>query len=269
MAESFAQDVLIHGGQSMNIQTLTKKAAPVLMMALAIGLTGCGKGFSAASNLSNINGGSSVNDGSGAGTGGSTPADTAFKNYPTDVMVNGGAEDQREVVEIDKVNKLLIVHLPISGNPFLSGMELNVPLKEIPGATLAVGPNADGSKTEVTLTIPLEHVLRGIDILPTTRLPNGDPIPAVPDGELPSLAVQLSRLGNVNATVYLAPTVVGVFVNSPISLPLQLTFPLKNKARTKTWGFFSTVPAKGNYQGGFFISVKLPDDLARIIDDVL
>ena len=257
----------------MNIQTLTKKTNLALLLTLttlSLGLAGCGQGFTASNSSSLGNGALSPQPdyGGGSGNNGGSSADAAFKNYSTDGKVNGGAEDDRSVLEIDKVNKLLIVHLPISANPFLDGLQLTSPISEIPGAILIVGPNAAG-KTEVTLKVPLSYVLRGVDILPSTKLPNGDDLPAVADGELPSVAVQLSKLGNINATVYLAPSVVGLYVNSPINPYLQLTFPIRNKAKTKTWGYFSTVPAKGNFQGGFFISIALPDDLARLIDDVL
>lgn len=257
------------------IKKLSKPTAPALLLSLgavlSIGLTGCGQGFSASDAVGLTNGaqsGSNSNGGTSGGNGGST-ADAAFKNYSTDGKVNGGAEDDRSVLEIDKVNKLLIVHLPITANPFLDGLQMTTPISEIPGAVLVVGPNASGTKTEVTLKVPLSYVLHGVDILPSTRLPNGDALPAVADGELPSVALQLSKLGNINATVYLAPSVVGLYVNSPVNPLIQLTFPIRNKAKTRTWGYFSTVPAKGNFQGGFFISIALPDDLARLIDDVL
>ena len=256
----------------MNIHSFFKKGSPLLIASLILGLSGCGQGFSAAGSHSLANGSSSVGGGTSDGgynPGSGSSASEAFKSYPSDARINGGAEDDRSVVEIDKDAKMLIVHLPISANPFLDGAMMTVPINEIPGASVIVGPNADGSKTEVSVRVPLSYVLNGVNILPSTRLPNGDPLPAIADGELPSVAVQLSKLGNVNATVYLAPSVVGLYVNSPVDPFFQLTFPIRNKSKTKTWGYFSTVPKKGNYQGGFFISAKLPDDLARIIDDIL
>ncbi|MEK7356360.1 MAG: hypothetical protein AAB250_07915, partial [Bdellovibrionota bacterium] len=91
----------------------------------------------------------------------------------------------------------------------------------------------------------------------------------VPDGELPSTAVQLTRT-NTKATIYLAPSMVGVFVNSSFNPYIDLTLPIRNEARTKTWGYFSTISEKnGAGSGGFFIAIKLPDDIARILEDIL
>ncbi|RYZ76882.1 MAG: hypothetical protein EOP05_03655, partial [Proteobacteria bacterium] len=106
----------------MNIQTLTKKTNLALLLTLttlSMGLTGCGQGFTASNSSSLGNGALSPqpDHGGGSGNNGGSSADAAFKNYSTDGKVNGGAEDDRSVLEIDKVNKLLIVHLPISANP--------------------------------------------------------------------------------------------------------------------------------------------------------
>lgn len=262
----------------MNNQTLLKKGSTLLaaslVLAMGVGFSGCGQGFSAQGLQSAANGSSGIGDNIGGGSNGGSgnsgsSSQEAFKSYSTEGRVAGGQEDDREVFDIDKENKMLIVHLPISANPFLDGMQLTVTIKEIPGAELIVGPNAAGTKTQVTIKVPLSHVLNGVDFIPPSKLPNGDNLPAIADGELPSVAVNLSKLGNINASIYLAPSVVGLYVNSPVNPYLQLTFPIRNKAKTKIWGYFSTVPAKGNYQGGFFISVTLPDDLARIIDDIL
>ncbi|MES2854831.1 MAG: hypothetical protein V4692_03155, partial [Bdellovibrionota bacterium] len=132
----------------------------------------------------------------------------------------------------------------------------------------SVEKQADGSSA-LALRIPLEKYLHGIEFLPAKRLPNGDPLPAIPDGELPSLAVKISRWADIKATIYLAPQVVGIYVNSPIDPRISITLPIRNAARTRTWGYLSSVPKKGDFDGGFFLSFAMPDAIARMIDDLL
>ena len=236
------------------------KLSGLLILTLVGLTTGCGRGFSAAGTGSN-----SLSSIGGA----STPADQAFKAMSVDGTVSGGSDTKTQVIEIDKPNKMLIVRMPVPLGSILSGVTTVVPIDEIPGATVGVENGVGGYA--IVMRVPLSHFLKGINILPSTRLPNGDPLPAIPDGELPSVAVQLSKLGSVDIkpTIYLAPSVIAIYVESPVNPYIGLTLPIRNSAHTRTWGYFSTVPVKGSYNGGFFMSLAMPDDLARIIDDVL
>lgn len=227
-------------------------------------MTGCGQGFSAAGTA-----GSNSSSSVGGGSNSSPAADQAFKAMQVDGTVTGGNDTSTQTIEIDKTNKMLIARMPVPLGSILSGVAAVVPIKEIPGATLGVENGAGGSA--IVLRIPLAALLKGVDILPSTRLPNGDPLPAIPDGELPSVAVQLSKIAGltIKPTIYLAPSVIALYLESPFDPYLALTLPIQNSSKTRTWGYLSSVPVKGAYKGGFFMSLKLPDDLARIIDDVL
>lgn len=226
-------------------------------------LTACGPSFEAVQNLTS-NGGGNGNNSSGGGT---TTPNEEFQNMKVDGTVSGGSYGENEVIAIDKVKKELIVRFPILATPFMDP-SLMVQVPDIEGAYFTMETMPDGSPT-LALRIPLSKVLRGVEFLPPSALPNGDPLPGVPDGELPSAAVQLTRT-STKATIYLSPSYVGVYVNSEFDPYIALTLPIRNQARTKTWGYFSTVPAKSpTVPGGFFVSIKLPDDIARIIDEVL
>jgi hypothetical protein len=223
----------------------------------AVLLSSCAPGFKA-----NSIGGLDNNGSSG------TPANGWDKvDVQGDVVDNSGTYDKTSAISLDKEHKEIVVTMPIPLNPLIDS-QLNVAIPEIEGAKLSVETQADGSKA-LTLRIPLEKYLRGIEFLPPTALPNGDPLPAIPDGELPSIAVKISRWADIKATIYLAPQVVGVFVESPIDPRIGLTFPIRNAARTQTWGYLSTIPAKTDYVGGFFLSFQMPDAIARMIDDLL
>lgn len=253
----------------MTLNTMKNGASRIALTFGAIAclaLTACGPSFQAVENLTSGGGNNNGNNGSSGG-GGSTNPNQEFQNLKVDGTVSGGSYGDNEVVSIDKDKKQLIVRFPILATPFMDP-SLLVQVPQITGASFTMETMPDGSPT-LALRIPLDKVLRGVDFLPPTRLPNGDPLPGVPDGELPAAAVQLTRT-STKATIYLSPSYVGVYVNSEFDPFIALTLPIRNQARTKTWGYFSTIPAKGpTVPGGFFISVKLPDDIARIIDEVL
>ena len=182
--------------------------------------------------------------------------------------MSGGTYGDNSVIGIDKTTKELIVTFPVLTTPVLDSGIASIPIPDIPGARLTMEPTANGGQT-LALRIPLDKVIRGVALLPPSKLPNGDPLPAVADGELPSAAVQFP-ISRTKVTVYLAPTEVCLYVDSPFDPFVSLTLPIRNQARTKTWGYFSTIPAKSNsVKGGFFVSIKLPDDVARAIDNVL
>jgi hypothetical protein len=243
------------------------KLSSVVLVAITLGLTGCGQGFQAASAPTDSanNGSSSI--GGPSGSGGSQDA---FKALAVDGTVSSYPDTQ--VIELDKTNMMLIVRLP-SPLPVSTFTTVSAPINQIPGATVSVEPLASGGSALV-LRLPLSAVVKGVAFAAPSKLPNGDPLPGVPDGELPAVAVTLSRVGSINPTIYLGPSVVGIYVNSPTAIPAipvigSFTLPIRNAAHTRTWGYVSTVPAKTSDKGGFFVSLALPDDIARVIDDVL
>ncbi|MES2962331.1 MAG: hypothetical protein V4760_00480 [Bdellovibrionota bacterium] len=247
----------------MTLNVMKHRAGHALLTFSAfasLSLTACGPSFEAASNLTGGGNGAS-------GGGGISDPNSEFQQMKVDGTVSGGSYGENEVIGIDKTTKELIVRFPVLATPIMAG-DLDVMVPDIPGAHFVMEPTPDGGQT-LALRIPLDKVLKGIEFLPPSKLPNGDPLPGVPDGELPSAAVQLTRT-STKATIYLSPSYVGVYVNSSFDPYIALTLPIRNEARTKTWGYFSTIPEKkGIASGGFFISIKLPDDIARIIDDIL
>lgn len=244
----------------ISMKQRTGRALLTISATACLALTACGPNFQAAQNLT-----SGGNNASGGGTLPDPQSD--FQNMKVDGTVSGGSYGDNEVIAIDKVKKELIVRFPVLATPFMDP-NLMVQVPDIQGAYFTMETMPDGSPT-LALRIPLDKVLKGIEFLPPQKLPNGDPLPGVPDGELPAAAVQLTRT-STKATIYLSPSYVGVYVNSSFDPYIALTLPIRNEARTKTWGYFSTIPEKkGIAPGGFFISIKLPDDIARIIDEVL
>lgn len=242
----------------MTSKKLSGFASPLTIAFATLALTGCGQGFKSAS-------GAGATSNSSSSLIGTPQAQTSFQSLTVDGTVSG--YDSTQVIEIDKKNMMLIVRLP-SPIPSLMFTSAVMPIDKIPGATISAEPLSGGGSA-LTVRIPLSALIKGIAFASPSHLPNGDALPGVPDGELPSVAVNLSKAGSMNPTIYLGPSVIGIYVNSPYSLPIGLTLPIRNKAHTRTWGYVSSIPAKGADKGGFFVSLALPDDIARIIDDVI
>ena len=102
-------------------------------------------------------------------------------------------------------------------------------------------------------------------------MPNGDPLPAVPGGELPHLAVQ--NTSKVNFYAYGNVKYFALFVPTPGLNPfVNLTFPINNAAGTKTLGYLATVAQKvtgsTTFDGGFYLAMVFPPELAAILDDL-
>lgn len=248
--------------QPKNFQRMMQVA---LTAALVTITAACAPGFETAATKAS----GALNNGS-SGTGGGTDNTDNSANWNAismDGSINGGRFDKTRVVEIDRAAKALVVRLP-----FIAGIQIGaqipVAIREIPGATVGIEPQADGTSA-IVLRIPLEKVLHGVDTLPAGRLPNGDALPAIPEGELPSIGLTFNSSGSVKGALYLSPTVVGIFVATKFDPYIRLTLPIRNEARTQTYGYFTSIPAKTGFDGGFFLSVALPDDLSRAIDDLL
>ena len=242
----------------------------IVATAFVTGLTACGSSFRNVASL----GGPTAERTSGNGGNNQTSGDgAATKNEWSALSVEGtvatGRWENSKVIELDKANKMLVIRMPMAANPFIDGNLLELPVKDVPGIQMSLEPMQDGGSVLV-LRVPLKYVAKGVDFLPAARLPNGDPLPAIADGELPSFAVSLTNLAAIKATVYLGRSTVGMFVNTPFDPTFNFTAPIRNSASTRIWGYLSSIRAKSEaVQGGFFISLALPDDIARIIDNNL
>ncbi len=246
---------------SSQVRTITSIGCVAFSVAFT---TACAPGFQANSSSTNGANAAAGTGGAGSGTGTTSPGWDAIN---IGGAINGGRFDKTRVIEIDKVTKTLIVRLPFIAG-FTIGAQLPMPIREIPGTTVGLEPNPDGSSA-IVVRIPLASVLRGVDTLPMGRLPNGDRLPAIPEGELPSVGLSFNGSTSLKGALYLSPSVVGIFIATPFNPYIQLTLPIRDDARTRTYGYFTSIPAKAGFNGGFFLSVAIPDDISRAIDDLL
>ena len=146
-------------------------------------------------------------------------------------------------------------------------MTLDIP--QLKGAKIKAYTDANG-KGQVAISIPLQYVLHGVSGIPSSALPNGSPLPAMPTGEAPSLAFSLNNNSENKVRLYIGVDAVGMFIESSyIPNYLGLTLPIKNKDKTKILGYFTIVPKVGTYNGGLFVALPIPNSIAKIIDDHL
>jgi len=242
-----------------------KTLFPVLIFC-SILLTGCGKnGFqSIAPTGSDSNGGQGTDGGTGGGSGGETPPTwekVEMNGYPT-----GGTNAGQLVIYIDKANQSLLMVLPI---PMLFPVYAPIPIPDLEGAYLASYTDAQGG-TSLAVNVPLRHLVRDGEFGANERLPNGDPLPYVPSGELPGFAIQFPHSNTHKIHLYIGVNVAAAFVELPdFGLPFGATFPVKNAAKTKTVGAIGYVTPKGAFAGGVYLAAQIPDELAAVIDDLI
>ncbi len=230
-----------------SLKTKILASATVIIFA-----TGCGSGMSSI--------GSSENNGSF-----SSPE---FQNLKMDGSVKEGKYEDRKLVTLDKENKVLVVQLPTLALPAMVGnLGQAITVPQLPGTTFTLEVAEDGNLTLVA-RIPLSQVMQGASFIPAQRLPNGDPLPAIPDGELPGLAVDLNNQGSVKGYLYLSRATVGAFVTTQFNPVVSMQLPIY-QSNGSVLGYLTTVPDKNGSPGGIFMSVKIPADIARVIDDVI
>jgi len=234
---------------------------------LALLLAGCG------ANYRPLEAKSVETDNGGLGQGPSDsvpqPSPPTWESLKLDGTLDSGRFVGRKVLSLDKEAKELVITMPLPANPDIDFLDsIEIPISKVPGMTVRIEPLFGGG-SNVTLRVPLTALIKGIDFPPPARLPNGDPLPSVASGHMPAMAVFLPNIKGYDLTLYLDVGAVALFVPTKFDPMFKITAWIRNEDKTRTWGSLTTIPAKGNYDGGFFISVQLPDDIARAIDDLL
>ncbi len=253
-----------------------KQTFKIIMLTTFLGLTSCTNSMTASS----LNGGLSTGPGGSKDPGNpQNPSNPSNPSNPgTDQWQKAKAEStgfsalptgQQKVIGVDQVNKMFIIALPMTNTlPVPSGLEVEIP--ELPGSKIVSSAQADNS-VALELHIPIKYLTKYIGLGDPAKLPSGDPLPQVPGGELPKIAVDFP-IKDVRIYLYLGVEALALFVEA-FDPKIKLTFPIKTAkedgSRERTLGYISTVPAKKPYQGGVFLSFLLPEDLSRMLDELL
>lgn len=190
---------------------------------------------------------------------------------PKEGIVSEGPLKGTQGYAINPKEKFVSFDIPI----FKGDNAAKKAISNLPGATIEVFDGAAGKTARVN--IPLYYFSTqtiqtqgNVSIIDPTKLPNGDELPGIPGGELPKLAVGYPVNENVTLYIYLASKYIGVFAETPKVNPyVKTTFPLKDLTQSKIVGYLSTVPAKSGYNGGFWLSMVVPGELSRLIEDLI
>lgn len=244
--------------------TLTKTHFLLAALTSSLLLTACGK-----SGFETLSGGNAQQGSNSSQGGGSTipTGPSPYDKLDMDTYVAGGNYDNEQVVALDKANNALLLFLPIPG-AFIS---FNAEIPQLKGVKITTILDSQ-QKARVAVSVPLRLIVKDkVTTLPTsTTLPGGRPLPMMPSGEYPSLGLAIDALSNNKIYLYMGVNAVGIFVESGFFPEyIGITAPIRNKAGTKTLGYFTIVPKQGTNKGGLFLSFQMPKDLATIIDNHL
>jgi hypothetical protein len=233
------------------------------LISLSLILAACTDGGFQASQLGDANTIQSTNS-AGQNTAPAVKLPTAYEKLDLEGYVSGGSYDSAFAMKLDKTNDTIIMNLPIPAGPF-SNIYLDIP--NLKGAKIKTYYDTSNAP-QVAISIPLNHILHAVINLPVSTLPNGTALPAMPSGEAPFLALGLNQNSENKVYLYIGVNAVGVFIeNSYIPSNLGMTFPIKNKMKTKILGYFTVVPKSGSFNGGLFCALPLPTGIAKIMDD--
>lgn len=251
-----------------------KKITTSLALLLAVvTLTNCSsKGFEASSSAG---AGSSTNDqlgGGGTDGGGDivapTPAPIDSVDLQGKVDGNNSQFGGALSFDFDKKRGEFIVMIPMPSGVFITP---SGSFSKYPDITFS--PIIDGAtgKMKFAVRIPVKYIIKGMSTLPASSLPNGDPLPAMPNGqgELPSLGLSFPQNNNTQVSLYIGVNAIGLYVTLPTNaaLPIGFTLPIRNKDKSKTYGYLTYVPAKMSYAPGLFVSAIIPPAVSRILED--
>ncbi len=241
----------------METMNFKKILSSVAVIAIAISTGACGQDL--ARSLA-----AAAGQSSGGNNGSSAQVTDPYKGIDTQGAASNILGSQS--FSIDKVTQTLKLSFNLPVN--LGGGSMQFNIDEIPGAFLAIGPDPSNGKWTLSFNIPLSHLVKGIGIIGPTTLPNGEALPGVPGGEPPRIAAHITR-GNVNIYIYASVKYFGIFVPTHGFNPfIDYSFPLKNKAGNKIMGYFSTVSAQNGFDGGVFLSLVFPPELAAVLDSL-
>lgn len=230
--------------------------------------------------LSNCSGGSiqkgSLNLDGGTNNGQSTPNTGGGGTTPDPLAAVDlqGRVDSKDAFsnalafDLDKTRGEFIIMLPMpSGFSFYSPVGS---FSQYPDITFSTIIDSAGVM-KFAVRIPIKYIIKGTSFLPPSKLPNGDPLPAMPAGygELPSLALNFPQSNNTQVTLYLGVNAIGLYITLPdnAALPFGFQLPIRNADKTKTFGYITYVPKKFTYAPGLFISTIIPPSMARILED--
>lgn len=262
----------------------------IAFTALTLVLTACGGGMSTTngSSTSAPNAGSGLNDDPNNGSSGNadsqqkawsdvsngTEAQTNSSTSTTGLFVPSGTF----VVKIDKARQGIELIIPLPGANFLLPLPVvAMPIPSLPGAVVEQVTQANGAPA-LGILIPLKYLMKNSSFGDYGTLPNGSPVPFLPFGKVHGFALTFPQNIKYKLHLYMAVNGAAVFIETPdwnlpgsingIPLP-TIGFPIYNKAKTQQVAYLAVVPKVGVYSSGLYVASRIPDQMARMIDDLI
>lgn len=248
-----------------------KKITSTLSLLLAVTtLTNCSpQGFSSSSLI-----GGSTSNGLNTGGGGSVNPPIIPINPLSSLDLQGQVADSTVgsfgnalAFDFDKVRGEFIVMIPMPSGVFFNPSGV---FSKYPDITFSPIIDAQG-RMKFAVRIPVKYIVKGVQFSTPTALPNGDALPAMPQGmgELPSLGLNFPQHNNTQISLYIGVNAIGLYVTLPTNaaLPIGFTLPIRTKDKTKTFGYLTYVPAKGSFAPGLFVSSIIPPAVSKILED--
>ncbi len=242
----------------MNKTTIFKKFAMVLVTVTT--LAACSNGFTP----SEVNSGGNTNQGSNTGGGGTGTA--AIDTVDLKGFSSGGDAEGALVVDFDKTTKMIVLSVPITIGGL--GLSLNITHPKYPDIQFYTYTDNNGLN-RLAVRVPAKYILRGIEFGTPTTLPNGQIIPFL-GGELPSTSIDVDISKKSKAYLYIGSGAVALYISHP-SIPeyISMYYKVQNKAGTKQIGSVGVAAKTSLGNGGFVVSMKIPAQYAKIIDDYI
>ncbi len=177
------------------------------------------------------------------------------------------------VMNLDLINKLLVVRIPLGFLITMTPSDLLVP--NVSGITWTI--ESDITKGQfLVVSIALPHVLQDYVHGAPALLPNGDPLPSVPAGETRQVAhfqLSLSKKGSEKVHLYFGKEYYAVFLESGVKLLPKTIYmasvQIRNKDKSKVIGYLHVINKKNGYNGGVMMAFQMPPSLAVLLDNLI
>ncbi len=189
-----------------------------------------------------------------------------------DSWVEGGVYDQIQASYVDGENASVVLNFPVPQET-LSHSFPATPIHALPGSSLSFTKRND-DQTQFRLVLPLKYVVREMNLPIYERLPSGDPLPFMPARDIKGFSIALPDGHGIRVHFYFALNSFAAFIEIPEIAeipfaPIYMGFPAYNRSKARVGGFLGLFGRKGNNSAGTFLAIRIPDDIATIVDRLI
>jgi hypothetical protein len=190
----------------------------------------------------------------------------------TSSSIEGSEFDGKTTIRIDQPGQALIFQIPVSA-PLSLPVFKDTPIPNLLGATISHLFSFETGR-EFQVRIPFKYIVRGGQLSPYDRLPNGFALPFIPAVESQGFAIALPQAPNYRLHLYFAPNAAAAYIELPEvpeipGFPTYMGFPVKNKEKTQQTGWLAYYAKVGGSNAGVYAASRIPDSVARLIDELI